>query len=113
MKSLLNAAFLVCIAVGATNALANHHPGAHQPDQAQAPAASQKTGKGTGLIQQIDQEKGAVTIKHGSLQGLNMPGMTMSFLVKDKSMLANLQPLQKVDFELTYDGRTYMITKIK
>ena len=40
-------------------------------------------------------------------------GMTMSFLVKDKAMLSNLQPLQKVNFELTYDGRTYMITKIK
>ena len=113
MKSLLNAAFLVSFAVGATDALANHHPGAHQPDRVQAPAASQKTGKGTGLIQQIDQEKGAVTIKHGPLQGINMPGMTMSFLVKDKAMLSNLQPLQKVDFELTYDGKQYLITNIK
>jgi Cu(I)/Ag(I) efflux system protein CusF len=100
-------------AVGAGSAFAQHESGGQQVAQAQAPAASQKTGKGTGLIQQIDQEKGAITIKHGPLQGLDMPAMTMSFLVKDKAMLSNLQPLQKVDFELTYDGRNYMITKIK
>ena len=98
---------------GAENALAHHESGGQHSGQAQAPAATQKTGKGTGLIQQIDRDKGVITIKHGPLQGINMPGMTMSFLVKDKAMLANLQPLQKVNFELTYDGTNYMITKIQ
>lgn len=100
-------------AIGAGNVLAHHEAGGQHPGQAQSPTASQKTGTGTGLVQQIDREKGVVTIKHGPLQGLNMPGMTMSFLVKDKAMLSSLQPLQKVDFELTYDGRHYLITNIK
>jgi Cu/Ag efflux protein CusF len=78
-----------------------------------APAAGQKTGKGTGLIQRIDRESGSVTIKHGPLQGLDMPGMTMSFPVQDKAMLSNLKPLQKVEFDLTYDGKNYMITRIR
>ena len=99
--------------LGAGNAFANHHPGGQHSAQSQTPAAIQKTGTGTGLIQQIDREKGVVTIKHGPLQGLNMPGMTMSFLVKDKATLSRLQALQKVDFELTYDGGKYLITKIK
>jgi Cu(I)/Ag(I) efflux system protein CusF len=103
----------VLAAVGAGIAFAHHEAGAQPSGQVQAPAASQKTGKGTGLIQQIDLGKGAVTIKHGPLQGLNMPAMTMSFLVQDKAMLSNLQPLQKVDFELTYDGKNYLITNIK
>jgi len=111
MKSVL--LIMLFAAIGAGSAFAHHESGGQHSGQAQAPAASQKTGKGTGLIQRIDREKGAVTIKHGPLQGINMPGMTMSFLVKDKAMLSNLQPLQKVDFELTYDGRNYMITKIK
>ena len=98
---------------GAGNAFANHHPGGQHSAQPQATAASQKVGTGTGLIQQIDKERGAVTIKHGPLQGLNMSAMTMTFLVKDKAMLSSLQPLQKVDFELTYDGRQYLITSIK
>ena len=92
---------MLLAAAGAGSAFAHHE------------AASQKTGKGTGLIQRIDREKGAVTIKHGPLQGIDMPRMTMSFLVKDKAMLSALQPLQKVDFELTYDGKNYMITNIK
>ena len=100
-------------AIGAGSAFANHHPGGQHSAQPQATAASQKVGTGTGLIQQIDKERGAVTIKYGPLQGLNMPGMTMSFLVKDKAMLSSLQPLQKVNFELTYDGSKYLITKIK
>ena len=98
---------------GAGNAFANHHPGGQHSVQPQAPAATQKTGTGTGLIQQIDRDKGMVTIKHGPLQGLNMPGMTMSYSMKDKAMLSSLQPLQKVDFELAYDGSKYSITKIK
>ena len=100
-------------ALGAGGALAQDALGATHLAQAQAPAASQKTGRGTGLIQQIDRDKGVITIKHGPLQGLNMPPMTMSFLVKDKAMLSSLQPLQKVDFELTYDGRQYLITSIR
>ncbi len=105
--------FTLLTAVAAGNAFAHHGSGGQHSGQAQAPAATQKTGKGTGLIQQIDRDKGVITIKHGPLQGLNMPAMTMLFLVKDKAMLSNLQPLQKVDFELTYDGTNYMITKIQ
>lgn len=111
MKTLLLIALFTT--VGAGTVLAHHESGGQHPMQAQAPSPSQKTGKGTGLIQQIDREKGTITIKHGPLQGLNMMAMTMTFLVKDKAMLSNLQPLQKVDFELTYDGRTYTITTIK
>ena len=111
MKKLLWITLLT--AVGAGTAFAHHEAGGQHSMQAQAPAASQKTGKGTGLIQQIDRDKGAVTIKHGPLQGLDMMGMTMTFLVKDKAMLSDLQPLQKVDFDLTYDGMNYLITKIK
>ena len=94
-------------------AFAHHDAGKKSPGQDQALPASPKTGKGTGVIQQINQEKGVVTIKHGPLQGIVIPGMTMSFRVKDKAMLANLQPLQKVDFELSHEGGNYVITKIK
>jgi Cu/Ag efflux protein CusF len=104
---------MLLAAAGAGSAFAHHESGGQHSGQAQAPAAGQKTGKGTGLIQQIDRGKGVVTIKHGPLRGLNISAMTMTFLVKDKAMLSNLQPLQKVDFELTYDGKNYLITNIK
>ncbi len=113
MRQILIIFLLLLAVIGAGRVIAHHEFGGRLPEQAQAPATSQKTGKGTGLIQQIDREKGTVTIKHGPLQELNMPGMTMAFPVKDKAMLSFLRPLQKVEFELTDDGRNYLITAIK
>ncbi len=100
-------------AVGGGTVLAHHDAGRQPSGQTQDLPASPKTGKGTGVVQQINREKGVVTIKHGPLQGIVIPAMTMSFLVKDKAMLSNLQPLQKVDFELAHEGGNYVITKIK
>lgn len=108
MKSLFT--IMIVVAVSAGTASAHHESGGQPSGQVQAPAVGQKTGKGTGLIQQIEKERGAVTIR---LHGINAPGMTLSFTVMDKAMLANLRPSQKVDFEFTYDGSKYLITKIK
>ncbi len=83
------------------------------PDQARIPSASQKTASGSGLVQSIDKERGVVTIKHGPLPAFGMMAMTMSYVIKDKSQLASLRPLQTVEFELSYDGNNYLITEIK
>ncbi|MBI3041786.1 MAG: copper-binding protein [Betaproteobacteria bacterium] len=110
MKNVLP--FALIAALGAGNAYAQQEPSGSNASQVQTPTSSVKTGTGTGLIQRIDKERGTVTIKHGPIPGLNMSAMTMSFPVKDKAMLAKLQPLQKVDFELSYDSKDYLITKI-
>ena len=110
MKNVLP--FVLIAALGSVIAYAQQESGGSHAAQALAPASGAKTGTGTGLIQSIDNERGTVTIKHGPIQGLNMPAMTMSFPVRDKAILAKLQPLQKVDFELRYDGKDYLITKI-
>lgn len=104
--------FMLLVALSAGSTLAQHASGAQHSILAQASAAGQKTAKGTGLIQRIDRKKRVVTIKHGPLPALNMSAMTMTYAVKDERQLANLQPLQKVDFELSYDGKNYVITKI-
>ena len=83
------------------------------PDQAQAPGAGQRTANGSGLVQSIDKGKGVVTIRHGPLPALNMMPMTMSYAVKDKNQLANLQPMQEVQFRVVYDGKDYLITDIR
>ena len=83
------------------------------PDQVRTSGAPQKTTIGSGLVQSIDKERGVVTIEHGPLPALGMMAMTMSYVIKDKSQLANLRPLQKVEFELSYDGNNYLITEIK
>ena len=47
------------------------------------------------------------------LPALNMPPMTMGYSVKNKDQLSDLQPMQKVDFQVSYDGNDYLITDIK
>jgi Cu/Ag efflux protein CusF len=42
-----------------------------------------------------------------------MPPMTMGYSVKNKDQLSDLQPMQKVDFQVSYDGNDYLITEIK
>ena len=81
-------------------------------EQAQAPGVS-RTATGSGTVLGIDRERGVVTISHGPLPALNMMAMTMGFPVSDKGQLANLQPKQKVVFQLSYDGNDYVITDIK
>ena len=98
--------------LGAGVASAHHDVGREAPAPGQSLPSSPKTGKGTGVIQRIDPEKGVVTIKHGPLQGIVAPAMTMSFLVKDKATLANLEAQQKVNFEIAHENGIYVITKI-
>lgn len=83
------------------------------PDDPRMGDVSRKTAGGSGVVLAIDQEKGVVTISHGPVPALNMMPMTMGFSVRDRGQLARLQPNQRVEFQLAYDGNDYLITEIK
>ena len=51
-----------------------------------------------GEVKKVDQEAGKVTIKHGVIKHLDMPGMTMVFTAKDKALLTGLKVGDKVKF---------------
>jgi Cu/Ag efflux protein CusF len=42
-------------------------------------------------IRKIDLENKKITLKHGEIKNLDMPGMTMVFQVKDAAMLDNIK----------------------
>jgi Cu(I)/Ag(I) efflux system protein CusF len=70
---------------------------------AAAPAASAATAANTlpmadAEIRKIDLENKKVTLKHGEIKNLDMPGMTMVFQVKDGVMLDNIKAGDKVKF---------------
>ena len=74
------------------------------PDRAQANPAPLSEGE----IKKVNLESGQLTIQHGPLTNLHMPGMTMSFKVKDAAMLQQVKPgdkvrmlIEKVDGALT------------
>jgi len=51
-----------------------------------------------GEVKKVDKDVGKVTIKHGPIKNLDMPGMTMIFRVKDAVMLDQLKEGDKIHF---------------
>jgi Cu(I)/Ag(I) efflux system periplasmic protein CusF len=76
-------------------------------ESAQAPAMT------AGEIRKIDQSNGKVTIKHGDIQHLDMPGMTMVFTAKDKGILSNLKAGDQVKFMVISEGGKMIVTEIQ
>ena len=66
-----------------------------------------------GEVRKIDMEAGKVTLKHGDIKNLDMPGMTMVFVVKDKAMLDKLKTGDKVTFRVINDAGKFTVTDIQ
>ena len=66
-----------------------------------------------GEVRKIDVEAGKLTLKHGEIKNLDMPGMTMVFVVKDKAMLDKLKTGDKVKFKAINDGGKFTVTEIQ
>lgn len=66
-----------------------------------------------GEIRKIDLQNNKVTIKHGEIKNLDMPGMTMVFQVKDATMLTNFKAGDSVHFKAAKTGGAIVITEIQ
>ena len=76
------------------------------------PARSQGH-QATGTVTRVEPDRNAVTVKHGPVESMKWPAMTMSFKVKDKKLLEKMKPGAKVDFSFVQSGKDYMITDVK
>ena len=74
--------------------------------------ATTKTFHGRGVILMVDKEKGQLRIKHDKIEGL-MDAMTMSFDVRDHSLLESLSAGDIIEFTLEVAGQSPYITAIK
>lgn len=61
-------------------------------------AAHAQMAMSEGEIKKVDREAGKLTIKHGELRNLGMPGMTMMFKVQEPAMLDQVKQGDKVHF---------------
>ncbi len=89
MKQLITLALLALASIGAA---ANSDA---------APSATSVTVTATatdGEVRKIDRELGKVTLKHGPITNLGMPGMTMVFKVADPTLLSDLKEGDRVRF---------------
>jgi Cu(I)/Ag(I) efflux system periplasmic protein CusF len=83
-------------------------------DHSQMPVASTATPAMTdGVVRKIDKDSGKLTIKHGDIKHMDMPGMTMVFTVKDKSLLDTVQVGQKVEFMVVHENSQMVVTDIR
>ena len=66
-----------------------------------------------GEIKKVDQATGKVTIKHGEIKHMDMPGMTMVFVVKDKVLLDKTSVGAKIQFMATNENGQMTVTDIQ
>lgn len=76
-------------------------------------AAKGASHSATGVVTEVDEANSKVTIKHEPIQSLNWPSMTMTFNVKDKTLLEKAKSGEKVQFSFVQSGKDYTITRIK
>ncbi|HET9700689.1 MAG TPA: copper-binding protein [Burkholderiales bacterium] len=72
------------------------------------------THKGEGTVLKVDAAAGKFNMSHGPIPSLNWPAMTMDFQVKDKAILKDIKPGQKVEITIVQESRIdFYVTQIK
>ncbi len=84
---------------------------------ADAQTAEQKATPATvmtdGEVRRVDKDAKKITIRHGPIQNLDMPAMTMVFQVKDAAMLDKVNPGDKVKFSAEKIAGAIIVTDIE
>ena len=66
-----------------------------------------------GEVRKVDKESKKITLKHGFIKNLDMPGMTMVFQVKDAAMLDSVKTGDKIKFKAEQAGSAIVVTEIQ
>lgn len=94
MKSLLTAALITLAAVVSAPSMAATHD--HMEHAAMA--GQDDAALTAGVVKKVDKSAGKLTLTHGPLTNLGMPGMTMAFAVADPALLGKVKAGDKVRF---------------
>ena len=90
---------------------------AHHPEKVQAAQkvqVAQAAGPMTdGEVRKVDMDAKKITIRHGAIENLGMPPMTMVFQVKDPALLDKAKAGDKVKFLAEKTGGAYTVTQIE
>ena len=81
--------------------------GAHHP------AATASFPLTDGEVRKVDKEAKKVTIRHGAIQNLDMPAMTMVFQVADAALLDKVKTGDKIRFVAEKQGGAFTVTRIE
>ena len=115
MKSKFNAALTAAVLSlglsGLVLAATEAQPGAQSP-AATAPMAT-NIKPTSGEVRKIDTDQGKLTIKHGPIDNLQMPAMTMVFKASKPEMLQNIKVGDKIEFRAESVAGAFLVTDIK
>lgn len=79
------------------------------PGAMQMPAGAMTDGE----VRKVDKDNKKITLKHGEIKNLGMPGMTMVFKVKEASVLDAIQVGSKVRFAADKMDGALIVTAIE
>jgi Cu/Ag efflux protein CusF len=100
-------ALAIALAVGAASLPAPARATNHAIGNAEAAALSD------GEIRKVDKDAKKLTIRHGPLENLGMPGMTMVFQVNDAAILEAVKIGDRVKFSADKVGGAYTVTHLE
>lgn len=66
-----------------------------------------------GEVRKVDKDNKKITLKHGVIKSLDMPGMTMVFGVKDAALLDTVKVGDKIKFKAEQAGTALIVTDIQ
>ena len=76
-------------------------------------SGSSAAGQTEAEVRKVDRDAGKITLKHQEIRNLEMPPMTMVFLVKDAKMLEGVKQGDKVRFTAEKIGGAFTVTAIE
>ena len=81
--------------------------------QPAAPAVAEASVMSDGVVRKIDTSNSKVTLRHGPIVNLDMPGMTMVFRVQSPDQLKNIKVGDAVKFHVEMMNGAMTITAIQ
>jgi Cu/Ag efflux protein CusF len=66
-----------------------------------------------GVVRKIDAANGKLTLRHGPLVNLDMPGMTMVFRVRSPELLSGIKVGDAVKFHAEYVDGVFIVTALQ
>ena len=102
------------LALAAANASAQMQMHDHAQHSAM-PTASPEDGNALadGEVKKVDKDTGKLTVQHGPLTNLDMPGMTMAFKVQEPAMLDQVKAGDKVRLRVDRVNGALTVTKLE
>jgi Cu/Ag efflux protein CusF len=102
------------LALPSANASAQAHMhGQGQPKVMPAAVQDDPAALSEGEVKKVDKDTGKLTMKHGPLNNLDMPAMTMAFKVREPAMLDRVKAGDQVRFRVERVNAGLTVTRLE